>query len=205
MGLTGARVQRLESENLHLIHQVGELQARLSHEDACLAAAQQLAEAMEQQVQRVQAAHEAGLVQLEKEAHEHSLRSQESQEIRRRYEVLKDNYENLRQNNEKLKEKLIESENFLRTQEGKVAAAFEAQLAEARCECAQAKADRDDYEASLQECRRELERLQASVEEDEFNKENRDNRGEKDNRGDQAKQGFLSNALRRTFLSGNHK
>lgn len=87
---------------------------------------------------------------------EADARAQEATVVHKRFEALKESSEELRLRNEQLKERLIENENFLRTQEGQVAARFEKQLAEARCECAQARADRDDFEASLDSCKRQL-------------------------------------------------
>jgi len=204
---TGDRLQRLEGDKASLAQEVEDLRARLSHDDECLTAAQKLAEAMEQQVQHVQTLHEAKIQQLEKDTHEQTLRSQENTEMRKRYETLKEIYEKLRQNHETLKEKLIENENFMRTQEGKVAARFEKELAGARCKCAQAEADRDDFEATLETCKRQLQvtreqnaTLRAYVEEgDDLNKENQSNN---------ATHGFISNALgqaRRTLQLGHYK
>lgn len=145
---------------------------------------------------------------LREKLSEQDARTQEASELRKRYETLKANSEELRQNHEQLKEKLIENENFLRTQEGKVAARFEKQLAEARCQCAQAKADCDDFEASLETCKRQLQnareqnaKLRACLEESEevADKENRDT--------SHTKPGFISNLLgvRRTLQLGHYK
>jgi len=204
----GARLPKLEGDNESLVQEIEDLRARLSHDDECLTAAQKLAEAMDQQVQHVQTLHEAKIQQLEKDTHEQTVRSHENAEMRKRYETLKETYEKLRQNHETLKEKLIENENFLRTQEGKVAARFEKELAEARCKCAQAEADRDDFEANLETCKRQLQvtreqnaTLRAYLDEgDDQNKENRDSSN--------AKHGFISNALgqaRRTLQLGHYK
>lgn len=137
---------------------------------------------------------------------ETEVRLHETAELRRKYEMLKESSDTMRQNHEQLKEKLIENENFLRTQEGKIAARFEKQLAESRCECAQARADRDDFEANLDTCKRQLQaareqnaKLRAYFEESED--------VDKENRNTNNKQGFLSHALgqaRRTLQLG-HK
>lgn len=137
---------------------------------------------------------------------EMDVRSHEMAELRRRYEILKESSDTMRQNHEQLKEQLIENENFLRTQEGKIVARFEKQLAEARCECAQARADRDDFEANLETCKRQLQvareqnaKLRAYFEESED--------VDKENRNTNTKPGFLSHALdqaRRTLQLG-HK
>jgi len=201
---TGDRLQRLESDNATLVQEVEDLRSRLSHDDECLTAAQKLAEAMEHQVQHVQALHEAKIQQLERDTHEQTVRAQENAEMRKRYETLKETYEKIRQNHETLKENLIENENFLRTQEGKVAARFEKELAETRCKCAQAEADRDDFEANLETCKRQLQvtreqnaTLRAYLEEgDDLNKENQSSN---------AKHGFISNAIGQALQLGHNK
>jgi len=205
------QIQRLETDTADLTRQIDDVRGRLSRSDACVAAAQQRVEEMEQQLQHAQALHLSTVQQLQQklaDSHDQTERVQETIELRQRHEALKESYELLRQSHEKLKERLIENENFLRTQEGKVAARFEKELAAARCKCAQAEADRDDIEATLETCKRQLQQareqnatLRAYLEEDDVNKENRDS-------VNNPRHGFISNALvqaRRTLQLGQHK